>query len=58
MLADINKFLSSHRIAVEHVIGKLKNFRISAYTYRGRREKFNQVIRNLAAIYNFSHAAA
>lgn len=58
MLADINKFLSSRRIAVEHVIGKLKNFRISAYTYRGRREKFNQVIRNLAAIYNFSQAAA
>lgn len=58
MLADINKFLSSRRIAVEHVIGKLKNFRISAYTYRGRREKFNQIIRNLAAIYNFSQAAA
>jgi hypothetical protein len=58
LLADVNKYLSSRRISVEHVIGKLKNFRISAYTYRGRREKFNQVIRNLAAIYNFSRAAA
>lgn len=58
LLADINKYLSSHRIAVEHVIGKLKNFRICAYIYRGRRENFNQIIRNLAAIYNFSQMSA
>lgn len=57
ILAEINKFLSSRRVPIEHVIGKVKNFRISSYTYRGRREKFNQIIRNIAAIYNFSLVA-
>lgn len=55
---QVNKFLSKHRIAVEHVIGKIKNFKICAYTYRGRRENFNQIFKNVAAIYNFSRAAA
>lgn len=55
---QVNHFLSKHRISVEHVIGKIKNFRICAYLYRGRRESFNQIFKNVAAIYNFSHAAA
>jgi DDE superfamily endonuclease/Helix-turn-helix of DDE superfamily endonuclease len=55
---QVNKFLSKHRIIVEHVIGKIKNFKICAYTYRGRRENFNQIFKNVAAIYNFSNAAA
>ena len=55
---QVNQFLSKHRISIEHVIGKIKNFRICAYLYRGRRENFNQIFKNVAAIYNFSHAAA
>ena len=55
---QVNKFLSRHRIIVEHVIGKIKNFKICAYIYRGRRGNYNQIFRNVAAIYNFSHAAA
>jgi hypothetical protein len=54
---QINKFLSKHRIAVEHVLSKIKNFRICAYTYRGRRENFNQIFKNVVALYNFNCTA-
>lgn len=55
---QINKFLSKHRIVVEHVLSKIKNFRICSYTYRGRREDFNQIFKNIVAIYNFNFVAA
>jgi len=55
---QINKFISRRRVSVEHVIGKVKNFRICSYTYRGRRENFNQIFKNIAALYNFCHATA
>lgn len=55
-LKQINSFLSKRRIAVEHVLGKIKNFRICSYKYRGRREIFNQTFKNVAAIYNFNLA--
>lgn len=55
---QINTFISKHRIKVEHVIGKIKNFRICSYTYRGPRDRFNQIFKNIAAIYNFTHTAA
>jgi hypothetical protein len=55
---QINKYLSKHRISVEHVLSKIKNFRICSYTYRGRRENFNQIFKNVVALYNFNYAAA
>ena len=55
-LKKINTFIAKKRIAVEHVISRIKNFRICSYTYRGNRNKFNQIFRNIVAIYNFSIA--
>jgi DNA-binding MarR family transcriptional regulator len=55
---QINKYLSKHRIAIEHVLSKIKNFRICSYTYRGRREDFNQIFKNIVALYNFNCVVA
>jgi len=47
-----NRLLSSQRIAVEHVIAKLKVFRILAERYRNRRRRFALRFNLIAAIYN------
>ena len=44
---------SSLRIAVEHVIGRLKRFRIIAERYRNRRKRFGLRFTLLAGIYNY-----
>jgi hypothetical protein len=48
-----NKLLSSSRIFVEHVIGKLKVFRILAQKYRNRRKNFNLRVNLISAFVNF-----
>lgn len=47
-----NRALSSQRIYVEHVIGKLKVFRILSERYRNRRKRFGLHFNLVAAIYN------
>lgn len=47
-----NRNLASQRIPVEHVIGKLKRFRILKETYRNRRKRFGLRFNLLASIYN------
>jgi transposase len=47
-----NRLLSAQRIAVEHVIAKLKVFRILAERYRNRRRRFALRFNLIAAIYN------
>jgi len=47
-----NKKRSKKRIPVEHVIGKLKNFRILSERYRNRRKRFGLRFNLIAAIYN------
>lgn len=47
-----NRALSSQRIVCEHVIGKLKVFKILAERYRNRRRRFGLRVHLLAAIYN------
>lgn len=47
-----NRQLSSQRIAVEHVIAKLKVFRILSERYRNRRRRFSLRFNLIAAIYN------
>jgi hypothetical protein len=47
-----NRKLSSQRIYVEHVIGKLKVFRILSERYRNRRKRFALRFNLIAAIYN------
>ena len=47
-----NREISSQRIYVEHVIGKLKIFRILSERYRNRRKRFGLRFNLIAAIYN------
>ena len=47
-----NRKISSQRIYVEHVIGKLKVFRILSERYRNRRKRFGLRFNLIAAIYN------
>lgn len=48
-----NHTLSSSRIVVEHVLGKLKVFRILSSRYRNRRRRFNLRLNLIAGIYNY-----
>lgn len=48
-----NKRLSSQRVFVEHVIGKLKIFKILSDRYRNRRKRFGLRFNLIAGIYNF-----
>ena len=47
-----NRELAQQRIFVEHVIGKIKVFRIMSERYRNRRKRFGLRFNLIAAIYN------
>lgn len=47
-----NRYISRQRIFCEHVIGRLKVFRILSDRYRNRRKRFNLRFNLIAAIYN------
>lgn len=51
-----NHALSSKRIFVEHVIGKIKIFKIVADKYRNRRKRFGLRFNLIAGIYNYQLA--
>jgi hypothetical protein len=48
-----NRELASKRILVEHVIGRLKVFRILSERYRNRRKRFGLRFNLIAAVHNF-----
>ena len=48
-----NRALAKQRIFCEHVIGRLKVFRILRDKYRNRRKRFGLRFNLIAAIYNF-----
>jgi hypothetical protein len=48
-----NRELASRRIFVEHVIGRLKVFRILSERYRNRRKRFGLRFNLIASLYNF-----
>jgi hypothetical protein len=48
-----NHKLSSKRIFVEHVIGKLKRFKVISERYRNRRRRFGLRFNLIAGIYNY-----
>ncbi|MER3553914.1 MAG: hypothetical protein C4331_06075 [Meiothermus sp.] len=48
-----NQHLASRRIFIEHVIRRLKVFRILKDTYRHRRKRFALRLHLIAALYNF-----
>ena len=49
---NANRELASQRIFVEHVIGKLKVFRILSERYRNRRKRFRLRFNLIASLYN------
>ena len=49
-----NRALSQKRIYCEHVIGKLKIFRILKERYRNRRKRFGLRFNLISALYNLS----
>jgi len=48
-----NKKLSRQRVFIEHVIGKIKIFKILSDRYRNRRKRFELRFKLIAGIYNF-----
>ena len=48
-----NKKLASQRVSAEHVIGKVKIFKILSDRYRNRRKRFGLRFNLIAGIYNF-----
>jgi hypothetical protein len=47
-----NRLISSQRVLNEHVIGKIKRFKIVADKYRNRRKRFGLRFNLIAGIYN------
>ena len=48
-----NHLLASERIPVEHVIGRLKRFKVISERYRNRRRRFGLRFNLIAGIYNY-----
>lgn len=48
-----NRELSSQRVLNEHVIGKVKRFKIFSDRYRNRRKRFGLRFNLIAGIYNY-----
>lgn len=48
-----NRELASRRVVVEHVIRRLKIFRIAAERYRNRRRRFTLRFNLIAGLYNY-----
>ena len=48
-----NQKISKDRVLNEHVIGKIKRFKIVADRYRNRRKRFGLRFNLIAGIYNF-----
>jgi hypothetical protein len=50
---NFNHRLSSKRIFVEHVIGRLKRFKVISERYRNRRRRFGLRFNLIAGVYNW-----
>jgi len=48
---------SRKRVVVEHAIGKIKIFKICSDVYRGKNGKYNQIVRNVAALVNLNYCS-
>jgi hypothetical protein len=51
-----NRANSRRRVIAEHILSRLKKFRICGNLYRGQVNSHNQIVRNVAAILNFKLA--
>lgn len=52
---EFNRRHSRMRVPVEHVIGRIKVFKICSNIYRGKEKKYNQIFRNIAALVNLNY---
>jgi IS5 family transposase len=52
-----NRALSRQRMFIEHVIGRLKVFKLLAERYRNRRKRFGLRFTLIAALYNLEYAS-
>lgn len=50
---QFNKELSHDRVVVEHVIGDIKKYRVLSDKYRGKVNRYNQIVRSVVSIHNF-----
>lgn len=50
-----NRLHSRDRVSVEHVIRRVKVFKICSDIYRGKEEKYNQIFRNVVALVNLNY---
>lgn len=50
---EFNQVNSKRRVVAENAIGRLKQFRILNYLYRGSLDFYNKIVRNIASILNF-----
>ena len=50
-----NRALSKERVIIEHVIGRIKKFRICSDVYRGKEDNYNIIFRNIAALVNLNY---
>lgn len=48
-----NKKKAKERIGIEHVIGRLKCFKVLSYKYRHDTSKHNRMFKNVCGLYNF-----
>ena len=48
-----NKKIASRRMKIEHIIGRIKRFKIIADRYRNRRKRFGLRLNLICGIYNF-----
>jgi len=55
---QFNHQLNSRRIFVEHVIGKVKIFKIVSDRYRNRRRRFSLRFNLIAGLYNYELASS
>lgn len=56
LTAEEKGFNQNHakvRVAVEHVIAKLKKYQVLSQTYRSAEERYNRIFRNVASLINF-----
>lgn len=51
-----NKAISSPRMKIEHIIGRVKNFKIVSERYRNRRKKFALRFSLICGIVNFQNS--
>ena len=51
-----NKRTARSRVLVEHVIGRIKVFRIIAEKYRNRRRRYTLRMKLICGLYNFEYA--